>query len=231
MSLVGQLYKLQQVDIKLQEHRQELKKIEKQFSDDEVLVAVESRLNLEREQLVEEKKRQKNSEWELEDIQQKVNKFSKQLYNGTNENPKELVNIENEVKSLKKNVNKREDELLAIMNQVEEMEARVKASNEEFERMKQDRERSGKVLKKRMTELETGIAGLSENRDELIRQVDSETLWVYEQIKLTKGHAVVRVERGRCQGCHITLPTSQWQKARTGDLVQCNSCSRILYVE
>jgi len=231
MSLVGQLYKLQQVDIRLQENRQELEKIEKQLSNDEVLVAAESRLNLDREQLVDVRKRQNNSEWELEDIQQKVNKFSKQLYNGINENPKELVNIENEIKSLKKNINKKEDELLAIMSQGEEIEVRVNANSEEFERMKQDWEQSGKVLKKRMTEVKTEVAMLSDNRDELIRQIDSETLWVYEQIKTTKGHAVVRVERGRCQGCHITLPTSQWQRARTGDLVQCTSCSRILYVE
>jgi len=42
---------------------------------------------------------------------------------------------------------------------------------------------------------------------------------------------VVKVERGMCQGCRISLPMSVLQKARSGfDVVQCVSCERILYV-
>ena len=208
-----------------------LGKVEKQLSDDTVLVAAESRLSSEKEQLTDVKKRQQNCEWELEDIQQKVNKFNKKLYNGMTESPKELVNIENEIKSLKSNVSKREDELLGIMAQVEDLEAKVKYSTNEFEQMRQDWQQKQEILKQKKTELEVELAKLSENRDRLMQQIDSETIRLYEQIKLIKGHAVVKVERGRCQGCHITLPTSQWQRARTGNLVQCNSCSRILYVE
>jgi predicted nucleic acid-binding Zn-ribbon protein len=49
-------------------------------------------------------------------------------------------------------------------------------------------------------------------------------------VRTRKGNAVVKVEQGRCQGCHIKLSMNEWQKARTGVLVQCSSCGRILYL-
>jgi hypothetical protein len=64
-----------------------------------------------------------------------------------------------------------------------------------------------------------------------VQQLDSEALDTYERVKLSRGQAVAKVERGECQGCHIAVPTSQWQRVKAGDLIQCNSCSRILCVE
>jgi len=86
-------------------------------------------------------------------------------------------------------------------------------------------------LRPRKSEVETVLAMLKEERNGLAQQIDSKVLNTYERLRLTSGQAVVKVERGKCQGCHITVSTSQWQKAKAGDLIQCDSCSRILYVE
>jgi predicted nucleic acid-binding Zn-ribbon protein len=48
-----------------------------------------------------------------------------------------------------------------------------------------------------------------------------------------RGVAVVRVERGTCLGCRLTVPTVVLQRARSGtnpNPVQCPSCERMLYV-
>ena len=86
-------------------------------------------------------------------------------------------------------------------------------------------------LGQRKSEVETVLAKLGGDRDGLSKQIDSEALNTYERIRLTRGQAVVKVERGKCQGCHITVPTSQWQKAKAGELIQCTSCGKILYLE
>ena len=39
-----------------------------------------------------------------------------------------------------------------------------------------------------------------------------------------------RVEQGICRGCRISLPTTDLQQARSGKLVQCSSCGRILFL-
>ena len=231
MSLPGQLYELQQMDLELQRNQQELNAIENQLTDNKALATAESKLALQKEQLAEAKKGQKSSEWELDDLQEKVNKLNDKLYSGMIKNPKELVNLENEVKSLKSKISRKEDELLELMTQVEEMEAKVKTSIEELERLKQEWQQRQENLEQRKTEVEAELAKLSEARHGLAQQIDSAAVRLYEQIRLIKEQAVAKVEQGRCQGCHITLPTSQWQKAKAGDLVQCNSCSRILYLE
>ena len=93
MSLPGQLYMLQQIDLELERKRQELNEVENQLNDDKALVTAESKLAWQKEQLADARKRQKNTEWELEDLQEKINKLNSKLYDGTTKNPKELVNL------------------------------------------------------------------------------------------------------------------------------------------
>jgi len=231
MSLAEQLYKLQQVDLELQRKQQELNEVENQLSDDKALVTAESKLASQKEQLEDAGKKQKSSEWELEDLQEKVRQINSKLYVGTTTNPKELVNLEKEVKGIKSQIRPKEDTLLGLMSQVEEIEVKVKTTAEELERLKQEWKQRQETLGQRKSEVETVLAKLRGDRNGLAQQIDSEALNTYERIRLTRGQAVVKVERGKCQGCHITVPTSQWQKAKAGDLIQCNSCSRILYLE
>ena len=111
MSLAEQLYKLQQVDLELQRKQQELNEVESRLSDNKDLVAAESKLASQKEQLEDARKKQKNSEWELEDLQDKVRKIDSKLYSGTTKDSKELVNLEKEVKSLKSQIRPKEDAL------------------------------------------------------------------------------------------------------------------------
>jgi predicted nucleic acid-binding Zn-ribbon protein len=231
MSLAGQLYKLQQLDLELQQRQQELNEVENQLSDNKALVAAESKFVSQKEQLEDARKKQKSSEWELEDLQVKVRQIDSKLYSGKTKDPKELVNLEKEVKGLKSQIRPKEDALLGLMSQVEEIEANVKATAEEVERLKREWEQSQEILRQRKSEVETVLAKLKEERKGLAQQIDSEVLNTYERLRLARGQAVVKVEKGKCQGCHITVSTSQWQKAKAGDLIQCNSCSKILYVE
>jgi predicted nucleic acid-binding Zn-ribbon protein len=231
MSLAGQLYKLQQSDLELQKKQQELSDVENQLSDTKALVAAESKLASQKEQLEDARKKQKSSEWEVEDLQEKVRQIDSKLYGGKTKDPKELVNLEKEAKGLKTQIRTKEDTLLELMSQVEEIESAVRANAEEVEHLKRDWERRQQTFKPKKGELEIALAELKEERNRLAEQIDSEALSIYEHIRLARGQAVVKVERGRCLGCHITVPTSQWQKARAGDLIQCNNCSRILYQE
>jgi predicted nucleic acid-binding Zn-ribbon protein len=231
MSLPGQLYMLQQIDLELQRKQQELNEVENQLKDDKVLVNAESKFAWQKEQLAEARARQKSTEWELADLQDKINKINSKLYDGTTKNPKELVNLGNEVKSLKSKIGGKEDELLGLMSQAEDLEAKVKTSTEELKQLKQEWQQRQGTLEQRKTEVEPQLVELSRARHELTQQIGLEALRLYEQIRLAKEQAIAKVVQGRCQGCRITLPTSQWQKARAGDLIQCNSCNRILYLE
>jgi predicted nucleic acid-binding Zn-ribbon protein len=231
MSLVGQLYRLQQLDLELQKKQRELTDVENQLSDNKALVAAESRLASQTEQLQDAKKRQKSSEWELEDLQEKIRQIDSRLYGGKTKDPKELVNLEKEGKGLKGQVRPKEDALLGFMSQIEEMEAGAKTTAGELERLKEEWEQRQQTLRPRKSEIETVLADLKGERNRLAEQISSEAISIYQRISLTMGQAVVKVEKGKCLGCHISVPTSQWQKVRAGDLIQCNNCGRVLYLE
>jgi len=231
MSLPEQLHKLQRIDLELQRKQQELDQAKNRLSDNKALVAAESRLSSEKEHLADLRTSQKTSEWELEDLQEKARQTNSKLYGGTTKNPKELVNLEKEAAMLKSQISRKEDALLGLMSQAEEIEARANASAEEFERLKEEWQQRQETLGLRKSEVETVLGRLGETRAGLAKQINSEVLDLYERIRLTKELAVVKIERGRCQGCHITVPTSQWQKAKAGNIVQCSSCNRILSLE
>jgi predicted nucleic acid-binding Zn-ribbon protein len=231
MGLTGQLYKLQQVDLELQRKQQELNEVENRLRDNKALVAAESELASEKAQLEEANKKQKGCEWELEDIQEKFRQINNKLFSGKTTNPKELVNLEKEVEGLKSQLRLKEDALLGLMSQVEEIETKVKTTAEEVGRLRREWEQTQETLRPQKSEVDAVLAKLKEERSGLAQQIDSKVLTAYERLRLASGQAVVKVERGKCQGCHITVATSQWQKAKAGDLIQCNSCGRILYVE
>ena len=231
MTLAGQLHKLNQLDLELQKKQQELNEVENHLRDNMALVAAESKLVSQKEPLEDARRKQKNSEWELEDLQEKARRIDSKLYSGTTKDSKELVNLEKEVKGLKSQIRTREDALLGLMSQVEEIEAEAKTTAEELEQLKREWEQRQATSRPRKSEIETVLAKIKGDRNGLAPQIDSEALSIYERIRLTSGQAVVKVERGRCLGCHVDVPTSQWQKAKAGDLIQCNNCSRILYLE
>ena len=231
MSLIGQLYKLQQLDLELQKNLQELSEVNQRLSDNKSLVAAESKLSSYKEQLDSVNSKQKNSEWELDDLQEKIRQIDGKLYSGTTKDPKELVNLEKEVKSLKSQIKSKEDALLGLMSQIEEIEVNLKTTAEEREQLRQEWEQKQETFGQRKSEIQTLLTKLKEDRVTLAQQLDSEALNTYERIRLSRGQAVTKVEKGKCQGCHIAVPTSQWQKVKAGDLIQCNSCSRILYLD
>jgi len=231
MNSPAQLYKLQHIDQELHGRQQELDEIEAQLNDDESLARVKSRLALENAQLEDTQKRQKEAEWVLEELQQKAERINDKLYGGKVKNPKELVNLDLESKEISKNIHKKEDELLQLMSEAEDIQGNTSSDNRELEGLTEEWQRKQQTLSQRKSEAEAKLASLHHDREELTKQISPEALNLYEQIRMTKEQPVAKVERGRCQGCHITLPTTQWQKAKAGNLVQCDSCNRILYVE
>jgi hypothetical protein len=231
MSLPGQLYELQQVENEFQKKQKIVEQIDQQLSENQALLEAEAKLATRKEQLAEAKRKQKIAEWELEDLQEKVNSLNKKLYSATIKNPKELLNLEHELESLKRELRKKEDILLDMMGEVETMQGEVTASSEKLERLEQERQQKQEALNQERAEVESQLVSLDQRKQELRGQINPGALQLYEETKLTKGQAIARVEQGRCQGCHVTLPMTEWRRARSGELVQCGNCGRILYLE
>jgi len=231
MTLPGQMYKLQQFDSELQRQRQYIEDIDRQLSGNKALTIAEANLTLIRQQLAEMRKTQKSTEWKLEDMTARSRDINNKLYTGIVQSPKELLSLKHEAESLKQRIDAKEEELLEIMGQVEEKEREEKSCSQKCSELTQEWQQKQTNLAQKRDESEKEIARLNKSREEDIRQIEERAVSLYQQIKTIRGQAVVRVQQGQCQGCHMTLPIGQAQKAKAGEIVQCSNCSRILYVE
>jgi predicted nucleic acid-binding Zn-ribbon protein len=124
-----------------------------------------------------------------------------------------------------------EDRLLALLDDVEAAEAAAAAAEAAHAEIEATWKRQQAELAESRRALEAESTRLNARRTEVAAQSDAASLRTYDGLRRTRGGlAVVPVQQRTCQGCRITLPSSEEQKARlSNDLVTCNSCGRILY--
>ena len=212
--------------------RARLQEIDEGIQETEEL-AEARQLKIEKEEVLSGlRSKQRDLEWEVDQVRSKASEMEAKLYGGTVRNPKELSDLDTDVRALKAQASKREDVLLALMEEAETAEGEWRAAETEYSRIEGDWSANRKVLLDEKAELEPEVQRLELQRTEQLSEIDRASLRLYEILRERRaGHAVARVEQGMCQGCRITLPMSVLQKTRTGvGLVQCVSCERILLV-
>lgn len=230
MSVAKQLYELQEVDLELESREQALKQLASQLGESEVVLSAHHRLASEKQHLEDLRDRQHSLEWEIEDITAKINKAEEELYSGRIRNPKELANLQHEIEVLKAKRSEQEDRVLEIMEQAEAAAASVAALSGELEKLEAQWVTEQQKLEADVKQLEAAIADLKQRREVMSAQINAEAVEFYLGLKKQKGVAVVTVEQGVCRGCRLSLSNAELQRARSGDLIQCSSCGRILFL-
>ena len=230
MSVARQLYQLQEVDLELESKEAAVKQLTSQLGESEALVNVRTRLAEEQKRLEELSRQQRSLEWEIDDLASKLTTAERDLYGGRIRNPKELTGLQQEAEALKARRNQLEDKTLEIMEQAETGRKNVTNLSTELKSIETAWQTQQQKLTAELEQLRSTLANLRQKQQLLATGVDSETLDLYHKLKKGKGTAVARVEQGICRGCRISLPVSELQQTRSGRLVQCGSCGRILYL-
>ncbi len=228
---VEALYKLQLIDMEIDEKRETLSHVESGLDQDDELLSAQRRLAKAEEALRKSRSELRRFELDLQEISSKIASTQEMLYGGEITNPKELASLEQEIEYLKRRQSEVEDTTLETMAQVEENESRFRTGEQHFQRMEQEWQATQEDLHQQAEELRSRLESLKAQKDEAILVVPEEDVAVYEDLRrLRGGQAVALLEGGICLGCRVALPTSLVQKVRRGqDLVYCGSCQRILY--
>jgi predicted nucleic acid-binding Zn-ribbon protein len=232
MTHVADLYALQETDSALDARRASLADAESRVGETEELVQARERVTRLKQTLEEAEKQQREQEWEIDDLREKIEPVEKKLYGGTIRNPKELEGLQQDVESLRRRQRVLEDRDLEIMVAVEEAQRESSEAQQVLAEVQAAWEVEQERLARQQEELRSEIAALKQRRAEQSGLVESSVLGLYENLRTTRqGRAVAKVERGLCQGCRISLPMNIVRRARGGtEIVQCSSCERILYV-
>ena len=230
MSVAKQLYELQEVELEIETHKQAFSQLTVLLGDDREVVGVRAKLEHEQHNHEEFGGQQHSLEWELDDIQSKIAKAEEELYSGKIKNPKELTSLQHEVEIFKEKRGQLEDKDLEIMEQMESSTARREAVSSELASVESDWGKRQKEISEEIQQLEAKLKEFNAQREEALRKIEPEVAELYAGLKERKGKAVAKVEQGICRGCRIQLPVADLRRARSGDLVQCSSCSRILFL-
>ncbi len=230
MSIAKQLFQLQEVDLELESTEQAIRQVTGQLGESEAMVKAKNKLAAEHQHLDELRHQQRSLEWETDDLTSKLSMVEEKLYSGQTRNPKELTNLQQEADMMKANRNQLEDKVLGVMDQVEHAAKSLAVIENEFKVLETEWRNQQQQLSANLERLKTALSNLQQKRQQQAKEIESEVIGIYQELKRQRGTAVARVEQGICRGCRISLPVTELQRARSGSLVRCSSCVRILYL-
>lgn len=232
MTTAAELFALQEIDLALDGATVRLADIEAALIESEELINARQDVDEKRRVAAELRSRQSDLEWSVDEAREKASEVEARLYGGTVRNPKELSDLQMDLKALHAQLRKREDDLLGLLVELEDAESQLGQAESACAEIEAVWNAEQEALRREKRELEPEIERLTAARSAESTGKDRAVLGLYQLLRDRRaGQAVARVERGMCQGCRISLPMSVLQRARGGvDLVQCVSCERILVV-
>jgi hypothetical protein len=154
------------------------------------------------------------------------------LYSGEISSPKELQALQADVESLRRHQRSVEDRQLVAMEQREPLDARLA----ELESARASAEADGSVARDALAAaaaaVDAEIATETEARAEVAATISADLLATYERCR-AKGNGVgaARLVGGTCQGCHLSVPSTEVDAIRHAPADQvshCDNCGCIL---
>jgi predicted nucleic acid-binding Zn-ribbon protein len=230
MTSAADLYALQEIDLQRDARRAIVADIEARLGETDELVEARETVEDSVAALERLRRRQREFEAQLQDLDAKIKPLETKLYDGSVRNPKELTDLQKELDGLKERRDKLDEQGLALMDSVEASTKALESAQAEVTRVEAEWQQDQESMDSTRARTESELQDLDGQRSQRTKGMDAGALGLYERLRTTKqGRAVSRVERGICQGCHVSLPTHLSQRLRVGrELVQCPRCERIL---
>jgi predicted nucleic acid-binding Zn-ribbon protein len=229
MSDTFKLFRLQQVDTKLDQARKRVAAIDRLLSSNQALRQAE--MELEKSSLTFENARKDLTSAEANTRAQrlKIEQTDNRLYSGAVKNPKELQDLQMESEALRRYLDVLEERQLEAMLTFEDAESEKSTSETKLATVR------GKVLEEQSTlngersQLSKSIENLEVERAAAVSTIDPEALALYERLRDQRsGIAVAAAKDKSCAACGSLLSSSLHQAARSR-LATCDTCGRILY--
>ena len=233
MSRAFNLYRLQQVDTRLDRLRGRLLKIDALLAEDAAVRSAQAAHNSNQEALEEARRALTKAEQITGDHRLKIEQTENHLYSGKVTEPRELQDLQNEVAALKRYLETLEERELEAMLAFEESEAAFDESAENLEQVKAERISASAELQGEKSRLQEEVRRLESERTVAVISVTAEDREMYDRLRAKgRGVAVASASGGSCAACGSSLSSALHQAARApSSIAYCDTCGRILYAE
>ncbi len=174
---------------------------------------------------------QKKKEGDLAAREEEIKKAQGQL--GQLKTNKEYQTKLAEIEGLKADQSVIEEEILKLMEAVEAAKTPIEAERQRLSEEEKKFAQQRATLNDRVKQIEAEIQHLEAKRKVGAADVEKAILQHYEHILHGRGDvAIVPVKNGSCQGCHMLIPPQVINEIRMHErLINCETCTRILYLE
>lgn len=234
MTLIADLYALQEIDSQIDQHDAALEGLRARARESEEIADAHAELAEHEAGLPDLEARHRDLELQVATHRERCDSVEKKLYGGSVTSPKELQDLQQDLEQLTRQRGAVEDELLTVLEQIEGKRAGVQATRARLRDLEAAWAAQEAEAIAEEERLESELAALRARRAAQVARLPAPPVTAYDRLRRRrKGSAVVKVERGACLGCRLTVPTVVLQRARSGtnpNPVQCPSCERMLYV-
>jgi predicted nucleic acid-binding Zn-ribbon protein len=227
---IEHLISLQRTDREIQRLKAEIAELPKRVAAIEAqLAGTKAILEKARAAVKSDDAARRKYETAITDQRQKISKYRDQSLDvKTNEQYKALLH---EIQFAEQEISASEDRILELMLNADAREKQVKAAEVELKEETAEIEKEKKVAHDRTAADEKELAEWSAKRDSARAAVDPDLLRHYERVSKFRGSGLAEVLEQKCTGCSVFLRPQTYNEVRSGKLIYCDSCQRILYYD
>jgi uncharacterized protein len=168
-------------------------------------------------------------EKELAAVQTRLSKYKDQLM--AVKTNKEYQAMQTEIATAEGHVRSHEDRLLDLMEASEKESSDLKTAEAAMKSEQGQIASEQKALEAEKASQEAELQRLTRERAEVVAKISKEALVIFDRVAHgRKGVAVAEARDGLCVVCHVRLRPQVFNEVRrNAAIVQCDSCTRILY--
>jgi uncharacterized protein len=224
------LIRLQQLDVEIDSARRRITEIPAiQQAMDERLAAQTAAVEGVKQRLAASQSARREIENEVASVQTRLSKYKGQLTEvKTN---KEYQAMQKEITTAEETVRSHEDRVLERMEETENLTRDLKAAEAELKRQQGEIAAERTALEAEAGELRKKAEQTAVERTDVAKALSPPALKLFEHVsRQRKGLAVAEARDGICTVCHVRLRPQVFNEVRRAEnLIQCESCLRILY--
>ena len=228
---VEKLWELQQVLTQLGEHEKQLNTKPESFASvDAEFQSANQEMERLQTQLDTIAKERRRVDGELADQQELLKKYQGQLM--LVKNQQQYAAAWKEIDATRKHVKELEDTVLKSMTESEAVQAQLDERRTGFDPLKARHDEEYAAWQSSLGDLHREIEQLKTKQEQIEAQIPERMRREFWRVAKQRNNvAVARVDNGTCSACRTRVRAMAQQQLNRGEVVPCEGCHRILYVE